>query len=84
MWKVISTRFLIEHTEFVFAIGTGRFRKIPRDERWCLFCKNQSNAAVIEDEKHILLHCPLYNLYIYKKKNNYTVAWTSYVQTLRI
>ena len=67
MWKVIWTRFLIEHTEFVFAIWTGRFRKIPRDERWCLFCKNQSNAAVIEDEKHILLHCPLYDLYIKKQ-----------------
>ena len=34
-----------------FDIETGRFRKIPRDERRCLFCKNLSNA-VIEDEKH--------------------------------
>ena len=24
-----------------FAIETGRFRKIPRDERCCLFCKEQ-------------------------------------------
>ena len=32
-----------------FAIETGRFRKNQRDERWCLFCKHQSNA-VIEDE----------------------------------
>ena len=45
-----------------FAIETGEFRKNPRDERWCLFRKNQSNV-VIEDEKHILLHCPLYDLY---------------------
>ena len=45
-----------------FAIETGRFRKIPRDERCCLFCKEQS-IAVTEDEKHILLHCPLYEQY---------------------
>ena len=45
-----------------FAMETGRFRKIPRDERCCLYCKKQS-IAVIEDEKHILLHCPLYEQY---------------------
>ena len=62
-----------------FAIETGRFRKIPRDERCCLFCKEQS-IAVIEDEKHILLHCPCMN----NIENNYMVAWTSCVQILRI
>ena len=47
-----------------FAIETGRFRKIPRDIRCCLFCKkNTQSIAVIEDEKHILLHCPLYEQY---------------------
>ena len=37
-----------------FAVETGRFSKIPRDERLCLFCKKQTNSA-IEDEKHVLL-----------------------------
>ena len=45
-----------------FAIETGRIRKIPRDKRCCLFFKEQS-IAVIEDEKHILLHFPLYEQY---------------------
>ena len=36
--------------------------KNPRDERCCLFCKEQS-IAIVEDEKHILLHCPLYEHY---------------------
>ena len=45
-----------------FAIETGRFRKVPRNERWCLFCKKQLDS-VVEDEKHILLHCPLYELH---------------------
>ena len=35
-----------------FAIETGRFSKIPRDERLHLFCKKQSKS-VIEDKKHI-------------------------------
>ena len=47
-----------------FAVETGRFRKIPRDERLCLFCKkkqkNKLTNSVIEDEKHVLLHCPWY------------------------
>ena len=46
-----------------FAIETGRLRKIPRDERCCLFCKKTQSIAVTEDEKHILLHCPLYEKY---------------------
>jgi exonuclease III len=29
---------------------------IPRDERWCRFCKNQ-----IEDELHFIVACPLYD-----------------------
>ena len=42
-----------------FAVETGRFSKIPRDERLCLFCKKHTNS-VTEDEKHVLLHCPWY------------------------
>ena len=42
-----------------FAVETGRSIKIPRDERLCLFCKkNKQTNSVIEDEKHVLLHCP--------------------------
>ena len=42
-----------------FAVETGRFSKAPRDERFCLFCKKQQMSAV-EDEKHVLVHCPRY------------------------
>ena len=48
-------------SNYRFAIETGRYRRIPRDERWCICCKHQSNA-VKEDETHILLHCPVYEL----------------------
>ena len=68
-------------SNYRFAIETGRFRNIPRDERCCLFCKKQQQSiAVIEDEKHILYIVPCMN----NIENNYMVAWTSYVQILRI
>ena len=43
-------------------IETGRFskKKIPRDERFCLYCKSQNNFTV-ENEIHFVLACPLYN-----------------------
>ena len=40
-----------------FAVEAGRFSKIPRDEKLCLFCKHQTNS-VIEDANPVLLHCP--------------------------
>ncbi|MEW8544064.1 MAG: hypothetical protein AB2693_11065, partial [Candidatus Thiodiazotropha sp.] len=42
-----------------FAVETGRFRKTPRDERFCLFCKTQQKSLV-EDEMHVLVYCPRY------------------------
>ena len=41
------------------AIETGRFAKppIPLQERYCKYC----TAGVVEDEKHFLMQCELYN-----------------------
>ena len=36
-------------------IELGRYNGIPRNERWCPFCKTK-----IEDEIHIMFYCPLY------------------------
>ena len=38
-------------------IETGRYDKIPRDERLCSLC----NCNKIEDETHFLLDCPSYS-----------------------
>ena len=38
------------------AIETGRFRSIPLEERLCVLC----DVNVIEDEKHFLCNCKLY------------------------
>lgn len=36
-------------------IEIGRYNGIPREERWCVNCKDE-----VEDEIHVLFHCPLY------------------------
>ena len=38
-------------------IETGRYDKIPREERLCNLC----NSNKIEDETHFLLDCPRYS-----------------------
>ena len=37
-------------------LETGRYERIPYDERNCFNCIN-----VVENEEHVLLECPLYN-----------------------
>lgn len=43
-----------------FAIETGRYRAISRNERFCLFCLT-NDVEIIEDELHVLMNCPYYN-----------------------
>ena len=35
---------------------TGRYESLPIDRRLCFYCNNND----IEDEKHVMLKCPLY------------------------
>jgi hypothetical protein len=42
------------HLLIDFFIETGRYTKIPRNERICKNCTNQE----IEDETHFLTKCP--------------------------
>ena len=39
------------------AIETGRYKSVPIDNRKCKLC----NLNLVEDEKHILFTCTLYN-----------------------
>ena len=43
-----------------FAMETGGFSKIPRNERVCLSCKPNS-ISEIEDEQHVILGCFRFN-----------------------
>ena len=36
-------------------VELGRYDGIPREERWCINCSNE-----VEDEIHVMFHCPLY------------------------
>ena len=42
------------------ALETGRYQGLPVRERICFHCKSL-NRETVEDEKHVILTCPLYN-----------------------
>ena len=42
---------------FPINLELGRYSGMPRQERWCTLC----NKSEIENEFHILFHCPVYN-----------------------
>ena len=42
------------------ALETGRYLGLPVRERICFHCKSL-NRETVEDEKHVILTCPLYN-----------------------
>ncbi|MCU7800906.1 MAG: reverse transcriptase family protein [gamma proteobacterium symbiont of Lucinoma myriamae] len=52
--RVIYTKMRISNHRL--AVETGRFHKIPRNERVCIYCKN-IGISQVEDEKHVLLQC---------------------------
>ena len=40
-------------------IEVGRYSNIDRSQRTCEYCFETHNLACIEDENHLLLHCPI-------------------------
>ena len=44
-------------------VERGRYENppVPREDRWCTFCFMTYGQKPIEDEEHVLLHCPLYD-----------------------
>ena len=59
--KHISVLAKFRTSSHTLAIETGRHgQSQPRTERICLFCKNNLDITVIEDECHFLISCPAY------------------------
>ena len=67
-FRIALTRFRLSSHHF--AIETGRFQNIPRDERFCTNCK-----TIIENEYHFLLACPLYRDLRQKYLKPYFCRW---------
>ena len=44
-------------------VERGRYENpiVPREDRWCIFCYVNTGIKHIENEDHVLLHCPLYH-----------------------
>ena len=53
-------------------IEVGRHNKLNTEDRLCRYC-GANNVTVVEDEYHVLFHCPAYkdirNVYIGKETN---------------
>ena len=56
-------------------IETGRYEKIPRDERICYFCTGNKT----EDENHFLLDCKAYSqirdVFFSKRENQLNISF---------
>ena len=42
-------------------VSRGRWLKLPREQRLCQLC-NQLQPGAVEDERHMVLHCPFYSV----------------------
>ena len=49
-------------------VETGRYERLALEERHCFICTNQ-----VEDEEHVLLHCPMYHEYYNYRKTCMTI-----------
>ena len=45
-------------------VERGRYENpiVPREDRWCTYCYTNSGQKHIENEDHVLFHCPLYQI----------------------
>ena len=53
-------------------VERGRYETplVPREKRWCVHCFYSTGTKNVEDENHVLIHCPLYSP-IREKFENY-------------
>ena len=58
-------------SNYKFTIETGRHQNIPREERICTFCFNESNTRIIDNEYHAFFHCEKYA----QQRNSYLYNW---------
>ena len=53
-----TTKFRISAHDL--EIETGRYKNVPRNERFCHWCRTCMDKNVVEDENHVLFTCNLY------------------------
>jgi hypothetical protein len=54
------TRFRISAHNLYIERGRYETPLVPRDNRWCAFCYQNSGHKPVESELHVLIFCPLY------------------------
>ena len=45
-----------------FKVNSNHLHHINRNQRYCSFCAGDHNNNVVEDEEHVLFHCPKYDI----------------------
>ena len=45
-----------------FKVNSIHLHHINRNQRYCYFCAGNHNSNVVEDEEHVLFHCPEYDI----------------------
>ena len=63
------TRFRLAINDLQIEKGRYKCQPLPKELRLCKLCRNIQIQA-IEDEKHFLLHCPMYNTFRYDQYRN--------------
>ena len=43
-------------------VNSIHLHHINRNQRYCSFCTENHNNNVVEDEEHVLFHCPEYDI----------------------
>ena len=43
-------------------VNSIHLHHINRNQRYCSFCAGNHNSNVVEDEEHVLFHCPEYDI----------------------
>ena len=43
-------------------VNSIHLHHINRNQRYCSFCADNHNNNVVEDEEHVLFHCPEYDI----------------------
>ena len=70
--RLSTTRLRISAHDY--KIERGRYKNIPRENRICDWCKTSMGADLVQDEKHVLFSCDLYQKHRAKLLTNLNKA----------
>ena len=80
--RLSTTRLRISAHDY--NIERGRYKNIPRENRICDWCKTSMGADLVQDEKHVLFSCDLYQKHRAKLLTNLNKAIKKLMRTANL